>query len=303
MKKRTFIIVTLLGVAVILLAGCSQGKDNGLLYKISGNGLDKPSYIFGTHHFADTELLESIKGFDEALHAADAVVGELLMTDMAGMQEELMQHMAMPEGYSYSTLLNDEDRELLDKALTEYFGIGLVAFGGIHPAGLSTMLSGAMYAQIMEKNDMQGHVSIDQYVQEDAIGHSKNVYGLETVMDQVNALFYSEPIEAKAKSLVSMIKHEGFMESSLLKLNEYYREGKLGKLYDLSFNNPDDPDPISEEYAYALNKERNDRWVGKLPAMMAAESCFIAVGALHLPGEEGVLNQLRALGYTVEAVN
>ena len=59
---------------------------------------------------------------------------------------------------------------------------------------------------------------------------------------------------------------------------------------------------VSEEYEYAINKERNDKWLAKLPGLMSERPLFVAVGALHLAGEEGLLRQLHAMGYKVTPV-
>ena len=52
----------------------------------------------------------------------------------------------------------------------------------------------------------------------------------------------------------------------------------------------------------ALIYDRNKTWVQKLAAIMKAAPTFVAVGALHLPGDKGLLNLLKKQGYTVEAV-
>ena len=73
MKK---ILLTLAAVATAV------SMNAQLLWKVSGNGLEKPSYIMGTHHVAPLSVLDSIKGFDEALSSVDAVYGEVVMSQM-----------------------------------------------------------------------------------------------------------------------------------------------------------------------------------------------------------------------------
>lgn len=301
--KRTFAIVTMLGAAVLLMTACGKKeKNDSLLYRISGKGLEKPSYIFGTHHLAPIGVLDNVPGLPDAFDSTDAMVGELLMTDMAALQAELIKHMSMPEGVTYRDILSEEDYAFLDEAMEVYMGAGLDMLGRMHPVALTTMMTQIIYKAVLPPDNASQAISMDQQAQMTAQAQNKKIIGLETVEDQVNALFYSEPVEVKAKSLVSMIRHAEFTEKSILQLNEYYEAQDLDGLYDLAFNNPDDPDPVSEEYAFALNKERNDRWMKKIPAIMAEQPSFIMVGALHLPGDEGLLNQLRKKGYKVEAV-
>ncbi|GHT71951.1 hypothetical protein FACS189455_4730 [Bacteroidia bacterium] len=72
----------------------------------------------------------------------------------------------------------------------------------------------------------------------------------------------------------------------------------LNEIYKIYKKNP----CSDSEGDYQINKARNDAWMKKLPGLMKDKSSFIAVGALHLVGEEGLLNQLEKAGYKVEAV-
>ena len=85
------------------------------------------------------------------------------------------------------------------------------------------------------------------------------------------------------------------------KLNDSYFAADLVALYDL-LDPSGNPCPISDEYEYQLNRKRNDNWLVRLPSLMSEASSFIAVGALHICGEEGLLFQLDKMGYTVAPV-
>jgi len=87
-------------------------------------------------------------------------------------------------------------------------------------------------------------------------------------------------------------------------LQNAYLSQNIDALYELSIKDmPNDPCPSTDEERDALNKDRNVRWLEKLPAIMAEKPSFIAVGCLHLPGEIGLIEGLRDLGYTVEPVS
>ncbi len=300
--KKFISFLAIIAALFTAMTGFAQESYKAILYKVSGGGLENPSYLLGTHHLAPVSYLDEVTGIGEAFDAVDAVVGELLMTDMPGLQQALMPHMMMPAGHSYESLLSEEDYALLDEALTNSMGAGLGQFGVLHPAGLSSVYSQVLYAKLYPEMNMATHVSIDQYFQNKAADNGKKVLGLETVEDQVYALFLSEPIEAKAESLVKMIKHSDFTEKSLKDITDAYYAQDLDRLYSLAFDNPEDPNPTSEEAAYALNKERNDKWLLKLPGIMTEQPSLIVVGALHLAGNDGLVNQLRLQGYTVEPV-
>lgn len=303
MKKISLAIAILVvSFATMLSAQTVDQFTGSLLWKVSGKGLDKPSYILGTHHLASVSFVDSVAGLRAAMDEVDQVAGEILMSDMAGVQAQMMQAAAMPADQAYKTILDEATYNKLDSGLKGLFGVGLEQFGGFKPGMISTLMSITIYAQVNPDFNMTQHVAIDDYVQKYAIEKGKPIQGLETVADQIYALFDAEPLKDQAEILACGLANIDFGKESLLKLNEYYYTANLVDVYTLAFNNPDDPCPASEQAQFALLKQRNDRWLEKLPAIMSDKSTLVAVGMLHLAGEEGLLYQLSKMGYTVEAV-
>jgi uncharacterized protein YbaP (TraB family) len=80
-------------------------------------------------------------------------------------------------------------------------------------------------------------------------------------------------------------------------LHDSWREGDMQTLGQIALTSFDDADGIYD----VLIKNRNDAWMTKIEAMFGDEGTeFILVGALHLPGPDGVLTQLENKGYQVE---
>ena len=278
-------------------------KFNGsLLWKISGNGLQNPSYILGTHHLYALDFFDEIAGARAALESSSQVVGELLMADQGELATRMQLAAMLPEGVTYNDLLSESDYAKLDEGLKGLMGVGLDQFGVFKPGMISAMLSMVIFAQANPGFNAQEHTAIDVYVQNYAEENGSPVIGLETVEDQLYALFDAEPLKYQAEQLVCSVANLDYGVEQLKKLGEYYAAGNLAAMYDLAFNSPDDPCPSSETYRNSLAKERNDKWIEQLPAIMAEGQSFVAVGALHIAGEEGLLWQLDKMGYTVTAV-
>ena len=127
----------------------------------------------------------------------------------------------------------------------------------------------------------------------------KPVLDLETVNDQIKALFQSSTTERQAELLMCVVKHQDVTKSQLQELNEAYHGYDLDKLLNITTYKHEDAVCTStkEEMEYLI-KTRNNNWMKKIPSMIA----FIAVGALHLVGEDGLITSLRKLGYTVTPV-
>ena len=100
-----------------------------------------------------------------------------------------------------------------------------------------------------------------------------------------------------------MVKHPELLKNQMDELQlAYYAQdlNALQALFDKEI--PNDPCPSTDEEKEALNKDRNEKWLVQLPAIMAENASFIAVGAMHLPGDDGLIKGLRYQGYRVEAV-
>ena len=292
-------------IALLLLfiscTGSSPKAETSLLWKISGNGLEKPSYLFGTHHLVPVSFLDSIPAVVTAFEETDQTVGELDMSDMAAMQTQIMGEAMMPQGVSYDTLLPPDEVQLLDSALTDLIGVGLDQLGQLKPAMLSNLISITLYQKYYPS--IAGQENIDLYFQTEALKLSRPVKALETPEEQIEVLLNSGTLERQAEMLICMVKHPELLKDQMDELQlAYYAQdlNALQALFDKEI--PNDPCPSTDEEKDALNKDRNEKWLAQLPAIMAENASFIAVGAMHLPGDDGLVKGLQDQGFTVEAV-
>lgn len=299
--KKIFTALTMLFLLISCSTGASTKEGNSLLWKISGNGLEKPSYIFGTHHLVPVSFLDSIPGIEAAFEETEQAVGELDMSKMSEMQVKIMTEGMMPAGVTYGTLLSPEEGTLLDSMLRAVVGVGMDQLGQLKPAMISNLISVSLYQQYYPS--IASAQNIDSYFQEEALKRSQPVVGLETAEDQIYVLLNSQSLERQAEMLVCMVKHPELLKEQMDEMQIAYYAQNIQVLYALyKKEQPDDPCPSTDEENNILNGDRNKKWLEKLPSIMKKKSSFIAVGCLHLPGEEGVLEGLRKLGYSVEAV-
>lgn len=281
---------------IILFVSFYQSNAQ-LLWKISGNGLEKPSYIFGTHHLAPLSILDSIPAFNEAFNSCSAVYGEIIM-DKEQLQKEAMKYaglmMATPDS-TLNIVLNKEQFEKLNKITTETMGVSADQVKILKPAALSTQLS--MIAHIKHFKDFKPEEQLDQLMQTRAKAANKNLGSLETMEQQMNLLFGSS-ITEQAEGLVKLIDHFDQLDQFVQIMNDAYMAQDLDKLLSV----------MSDE-KYGANKEelerilfaRNRNWDEQLKEILPKNGpIFIVVGAGHLPGKEGVIELLRKQGYTVE---
>ena len=248
-----------------------------LLWKVSGNGLSKPGYLFGTHHLIEKD---QIKDFDKLLNLAgeaDAVVGEMDMTDMAAMQAKIMQG-AMMQGKNIREMISTDDYILVDTELKQVLGAGLDQLGTFKPMMLQAMYGVMVY--LKSQNITKQPEGVDVLFQKKAKENSKTVVGLETIEQQSAILFDSLPLNRQAEILVKSVKEKQKGIELLKRLNEYYIAGDLKKLSELD-KEDDDMTPAEKRQLY---DNRNNAWMKQIPALLNKQSCFVAVGCMHLVG-------------------
>ena len=299
--RKTINLIIVLFVLFSCTGGASNENGNSLLWKVSGNGLQKPSYLFGTHHLVPLSFLDSIPGIMVAFEETEQTVGELDMSNMAEMQQKIMQAALMPQDTAYSSLLDNDEIALLDSMLRAVVGVGLNQLSQLKPAMLSNLISISLYQQYYPS--MATGENIDNYFQTEALKRSREVKGLETTEDQIHVLLNAQSLERQSELLICMVKHPSLLKSQMDELQTAYHSQDLNALHRLYEQElPDDPCPSTEEEKKLINATRNNKWLEKLPGIMQEKSSFIAVGSLHLPGNEGLIEGLRAQGYHVEAV-
>lgn len=292
MKAKSLLVMAL--TAVIATAAHSQ-----LLWKVTDNNSGKTSYVFGTHHFAPLSMLDSIKGLDAALQNADKVYGELDMqaamnpSALMGMQQMMMA----PADSTIDKVLTTKQLADLNMAWAKYGTdqIPLNALYVLKPAGLSTQLAALMSAKVLP--DINVGQGIDNELQVRARKAGKQVAGLETMEFQTNMLL-GDPISKQAEDLVETIEDIDAEAGKLVRLTNAYLAQNYKDIETICaesvLKNP--------ESAEKMIISRNNNWMKQLEPEMKNTNLLVVVGAGHLVGDKGILNQLKQAGYTVTPV-
>ncbi len=293
-------------VALVVMTAMSMQAQ--LLYKISGNGLTKPSYIIGTYHLAPVSFADSIPGLTEALAASEQVFGELDMSDLMSPEnlQKMQEGMMLPEGTTLSKLLTDEEMGRLNVVLKELMGVDMTnamvkqQLDALSPQALQTQLSLLIY---MKKHDgFNPQATFDGYFQQVAQQQGKGVGGLETPEFQVQTLFKGMTLERQKQLLMCLVDNKEYMELMAEQLVEaFFKQDLVGvkAVMDDKQQNQCDSTPEEDDQ---LIYSRNANWIKLMPQIMKDKPTFFAVGAGHLPGDKGVLQLLRNAGYTIEGV-
>lgn len=286
-------------ITLVLLIAVTLGAQSQLLWKISGNGLQQPSYIFGTYHLSPLSIKDSIASLPQAMQDIRQVYGELVMADMMKPEflAQMQQQTMLPNDTTLKSLFTPEEFEVVSRAVTEYLQVDIALLDRMKPAALFQQLTVLFYMKHTPGYNPQEQ--LDASFQQEATEQGKKVGGLETAQSQVDILF-NKPLRRQAEDLYCFVSDPDKVERQVKEIIAAYTAQDLDKMLQLMEEKEGTScDPTPEEMAQLLY-DRNQAWVKQMPAIMQTAPTLFVVGAGHLPGEQGVLALLKAQDYTVE---
>ena len=260
--------------------------DNTLLWQISGNELQKPSYLFGTFHLMCKDDIQFSDQLKTAIANTTTMYLELDMDDPSLMLSGMML-MTMKGGKKLSDFYSKEEYKKIETFFKDSLNAPLSFLQTMKPF----MLLALLYPKMMPCKTVSG---VEEELMKLAKSQKKEIKGLETIELQA-AVFDSIPYEEQAKELLKSIDSMEMNKKNFDTMMRVYKSQRLSAIEALfsksEFGMQDHEDIL-------LNK-RNINWVVQLGTILKKENVFIAVGAGHLVGKNGLITLLRKKGYKV----
>ncbi|MBK6543522.1 MAG: TraB/GumN family protein [Flavobacteriales bacterium] len=279
----------LLLTQVIGFVASAQVTERSLLWRIRPAEGASASYLYGTVHSRDARAYRGNDSLWAAFGQCPRVVGELDLSAAMEGAGDLVTSMMMPAGTNLEDLYRKKDFAQVEAALKEHLGV--VAFTTDH---LKPFWSMALLSEATMHSD--SILVLDDYLQKRAQSDGKEVLGLETVAEQMAAI-QAIPLKEQAQMLLDMVQHDLY-RAQMEQMMDAYAAQDLQKVMEVA-----EAGGIPQSLDKGLLQDRNERMVaGMVELMRSGPPCFFAVGAAHLPGERGLLAQLREKGFLVYAV-
>ena len=272
-------------VSIFSLNTNAQSKtkqENSLLWEVSGNGLSKPSYLFGTVHMIceqDFVLKEKVLN---AFSKSDKLALEVNMSDPNEMN--IMQQMAMSKE-PLSKKLSKEQLEKLEAILKKETGMSVNQVDNFTMQTIMSLVT-------IKTFDCSNFKLYEMEFIAKAKEKKLPIIGLEKMNEQFEYLSKSFTDDEVIHYL------ENNDKEMISRLISFYLKEDVNGLYKFAT----DKTIMSENTINWILKYRNENWVKTMPEMMKKESVFFAVGSAHLGGEIGVINLLKKAGYTVKPI-
>lgn len=284
------------GFLMILFLGCkaqsnpvfqTQANEETLLWEVSGNGLSKPSFLFGTFHLLCKQDIHFSEQLKKAFNYSDTVYMELDMDDPSTMLSAMM-YMNMKGDTTLADLYTDKEYERLKNYFSDTLKMPLALLQKAKPYFLVALL----YPRMMNCSSPAG---VEEELVKLAKENKKEIKGLETMQFQAS-VFDSIPYQWQAKELLKNIDSFSVNKTEFETMLRFYKNQNLDSIKTMLGKS----EFGSEKYDDLLLTNRNKKWVKKLNTIMKKESVFVAVGAGHLVGEHGLISLLKKQGYTVK---
>lgn len=266
--------------------------QSSLLWEISGNGLEKPSYLFGTIHIIGVDDYFWTDIMDEKFNTTEKLVLEIDMDNPMMLMISMLGSVRMKGGETLKNLLTPEEYKKVNKYFSKELGMPLSTFDRIKPMFTSMMMAQGGASE-------EETTSYEMELMQKAEVRGMKTEGLETVKYQMS-MFDSIPYETQAQMLVEAVESAGeeSEDDTMDEMITLYLAQDLNGLYELITAG----DSEIEGFEDVLLNTRNKNWIPKIEKMSAKKPTFFAVGAGHLPGDEGVINLLIKAGYTVTPI-
>lgn len=276
----------------------------GRLWRVEKPGV-APSFLFGTMHLSDPRVTALPPAAEAAFAAARSLVIETTdVLDPAKMTQAMLAHpelMMFTDGGSLPALLDDGERAAAEAALKER-GIALAAVQKMKPWMIAAM---AAMPACEAARKAAGEPVLDVLLAQRAGERGLPLHGLESVVDQLQAIA-SLPMHLHVRGLIETLKLGDGVEDVMETMLALYVAGDIAAVWPF-FRVALPSGSAAEEEGYAAFQEamivtRNRTMADEAAPHLDAGGAFVAVGALHLPGAEGVIALLRERGYAVTRV-
>lgn len=292
-------IVTKLACLVLLLilpvyAMASDAFPSGLLWKVESSkgsyGGQKPGFVFGTMHTEDQRVLSIPPAVRDALDSASSFTLEVKLDAQVALESVAL--MMLSDGKNLKSMLGDR---LFKQASTLMLGYGMPEqiLMGLKPWAVFVTLS-------TPKNN--SGIFLDKVLYDEAMSQGKAVYGLETVKEQLS-IFDEMPVKDQVALLQDTIKNHKKLPGIFEQMTRLYLNRDLQGLVKLNKKHMKQGNiQVTKKLMKKLVVDRNVRMVSRMEGQLHEGGAFIAVGALHLPGKNGILKLLQDKGYNITKV-
>lgn len=271
--------------------------DKSLLWKVYGKGIKDTSYLYGTIHMIEKKDFKISPQIKRTFKQVNTLVMEVDLEMDDATKKEVAKQVMFPNRQSIKDYLSQTDYNYLHSYLIDTLKIMPLK------VTIYEMMTPFFLQAIILKEQMKSVVSYEEKYAK--MAKKKEKLFVETIQEQLNVVA-GDSLNIQVTKLVKDMR-AGKMnaKTEFKKMTYLYLNQDLQGLHDYIVQSLIESDDNPEKAKVIMDKmliSRNKNWIPKLENWMNQKSLFVAIGAGHLAGDEGVINLLRKQGYIVEPV-
>ena len=302
----------------VLLIMATVNANAQFLFRISGNGLEQPSYMLGTIHTLHGSVLDHTPVYVETeslckqFYTEFDITDQQLMNELNSDIEKTKSNLRLPEGKTILDILSNEQIETVDVRVKEIFGMNLSdpkmkSFWNFQPRVFTYFINRKIQGETIKKYGPQSS-SRSALIDETCILRAK-LFGMEIghldeLEDRIKIQgFQSQGIEEQVDSLMDLVGNYDHHMQVAIKTAEVLKQSTVYWCladYENFASMPYWQKTVKD--SPSVFKERNEKWIPKMQKAMQKAPVMFNFGAGHLIGDYGIIQLLRNVGYNVEQV-
>ncbi len=290
------------GLEAILRKAAQTANSEAVLWRIERPGIE-PSYLFGTVHIADDSLQDLPQAVREAIARSKIVALEAGELSRRALKYAMRQAgpLMVAHDRPLERILASDELEIIERVLVKA-GFPREMALGFKPWAVTMLLTDS---DCQRKKQQEGLRSVDLLVAEQAKSQGLSPVGLETLVEQYESLAQlpDDVQNAWLRSSIALHERSDDMVHTIAELYRFRRIDAVWDLTRLMAPKAGMTDAVLADLKNALVGKRNVRLHSRARPLIDQGGAFIAIGAMHLIGEEGLVSQLRRDGFTVTAIN
>jgi uncharacterized protein len=303
-RRRHFLTALATMGCASLLPTIARGQGRNaktLLWEISGNGLTKSSYLYGTIHSICTSKLLITQQQKKVLDSVQQLYLEIDLTDI-GLAIESEADSIRHGDKTLQELMTDREYRKVKNFFEKELGIPIWQVSKLNISELTNRVLGSNYTDCITG-------AWDTMLAKAAKKRNLGIFGLEEVKERSESLDPT-PIPQQVANLISTIDNRAKLiaenKKAYKEMQALYASQDVDRIYQFSTKVSADIDLVQAKYERLANRSlldrRNQIWVPRMSKIMSEKSTLFAVGAAHLGGEQGVIALLRNLGYKMTPI-
>jgi hypothetical protein len=289
MIKQSIILSIILLILIVLAFSFKKKPKQNLLWEISSPLTNEKSYLFGTIHLIEKEFFQFPDFLKEKINQSTNIIFETPYPNSTNIRSLML----IPNNENIFSYLNENEKNKILIWSAENLKMDenefLENYGNFKPF--------VLFQTITQLPFLDKSVSYEQEIYKIVKNSSKKIEGLETIEEQIE-LLDKIPLEIQKKQLFFAIDSTILSQKILREMQLAYKQQDLQKIEHWIDIESKRSDFSIDDFIF----KRNKKWLTKIVSKINTNSTFIAVGAGHLSGEDGLINLLKKEGFKLKSI-